>query len=106
MKALSVRQPWAWAIIHAGKDVENRTWGTRYHGPLLIHASKNYDRDGKAFIQRELGIDVPTDGEVRRDHYVYYRPTSRGAGSSAGWSCSVVRTAGISSPRGSSAPWG
>lgn len=23
--ALSVRQPWLWAIIHAGKDVENRT---------------------------------------------------------------------------------
>jgi len=26
MKALSVRQPWAWAILHAGKDVENRDW--------------------------------------------------------------------------------
>lgn len=24
--ALSVQQPWAWAILHAGKDVENRTW--------------------------------------------------------------------------------
>lgn len=24
--ALSVRQPWAWAIIHAGKDIENRSW--------------------------------------------------------------------------------
>ncbi|WP_409188395.1 hypothetical protein [Bradyrhizobium sp. RDM4] len=23
--ALSVRQPWAWAIIHGGKDVENRS---------------------------------------------------------------------------------
>ena len=23
-KALSVRQPWAWAIIHGGKDIENR----------------------------------------------------------------------------------
>jgi len=23
--ALSVRQPWAWAIIHAGKPVENRS---------------------------------------------------------------------------------
>lgn len=26
MKALSIRQPWAWAILHAGKDVENRDW--------------------------------------------------------------------------------
>jgi len=61
MQALSIRQPWAWAIIHAGKDVANRTWGTRYRGPLLIHASKNYDRDGKDWIQRCLGIEVPPD---------------------------------------------
>ena len=40
MKALSVRQPWAWAIMHAGKDVENRTRITRYRGPLAIHATK------------------------------------------------------------------
>lgn len=37
---LTVRQPWAWAIIHAGKDVENRTWSTGYRGDLLIHAGK------------------------------------------------------------------
>ena len=24
MKAISIRQPWAWAILHAGKRVENR----------------------------------------------------------------------------------
>jgi hypothetical protein len=39
MKALSVCQPWAWAIFH-GKDVENRSWSTNHRGPLLIHASK------------------------------------------------------------------
>lgn len=37
--ALSIRQPWAWAVIVLGKDVENRTWRTRHRGPLLIHAS-------------------------------------------------------------------
>lgn len=35
--ALTVRQPWAWCIEH-GKPVENRTWQTRYRGPLAIHA--------------------------------------------------------------------
>jgi len=45
MKAISVRQPWAWAIIHAGKDIENRSWKTNYRGPLLIHAGANYDAD-------------------------------------------------------------
>ena len=38
MKALTVKQPWAWAIIHAGKDIENRGWRTCYRGPLAIHA--------------------------------------------------------------------
>lgn len=38
--ALSIRQPWAWAIIHAGKDVENRDWPTRFRGPVCIHAAK------------------------------------------------------------------
>lgn len=41
MKALSIRQPWAWAILHAGKRIENRDWkGCSYRGPLLIHAAK------------------------------------------------------------------
>lgn len=40
MKALAILQPWAWAIIHAGKDIENRSWPSTYRGPLLIHASK------------------------------------------------------------------
>lgn len=34
VKALSVRQPWAWAIVHAGKDVENRNWPTPHRGRL------------------------------------------------------------------------
>lgn len=38
--ALSIRQPWAWAIINAGKDIENRDWPTRFRGPVAIHAAK------------------------------------------------------------------
>jgi len=40
MKALSIRQPWAWLIMHAGKDIENRDWPTRFRGRVLVHASK------------------------------------------------------------------
>ena len=39
MKALSVRQPWAWAIIHGGKDIENRVWNTRFRGMIAVHAA-------------------------------------------------------------------
>lgn len=38
MKALSVKQPWT-SLIFYGKDIENRTWATKYRGELLIHAS-------------------------------------------------------------------
>jgi len=40
MKAISIRQPWAWLILNAGKDIENRTWSTNIRGRVLIHAAK------------------------------------------------------------------
>ena len=49
-KALSVRQPWAWAILFAGKNIENRSWqavnhGLRQRGRIGIHAAKGMSRD-------------------------------------------------------------
>lgn len=41
MKVLSVCQPWAWALIHGPKRIENRTWPTIHRGPLAIHAGKS-----------------------------------------------------------------
>lgn len=39
-RALSIRQPWAWAILSAGKDIENRSRRVNYRGPICIHAAK------------------------------------------------------------------
>ena len=58
MKALSIQQPWAWAILHAGKDWENRNWGTNYRGPLAIHAGKTVDHDGYDYLARH-GFHAP-----------------------------------------------
>lgn len=44
MKALTIKQPWADAIAHGTKRVENRTWTTRYRGSILIHAGVAYDQ--------------------------------------------------------------
>lgn len=60
MKALSIRQPWAWLIVRpdiadptarkiaasAGflKDIENRDWRTAFRGRFLIHASQGMTR--------------------------------------------------------------
>jgi hypothetical protein len=38
--ALSLRQPWAWCVLHLGKHLENRRWSTDWRGNFLIHASK------------------------------------------------------------------
>ncbi|KQR97674.1 MAG: hypothetical protein J0I33_07650 [Microbacterium ginsengisoli] len=47
MRILTVRQPWAWAIIHGGKDVENRTRNIAgsYRGPVAIHVSGRFAED-------------------------------------------------------------
>jgi len=52
MKALTICQPWAWAIVHGPKRVENRRWPTRYRGPLLIHAGKSHDWLGTDLHER------------------------------------------------------
>ncbi|MEA3054456.1 MAG: hypothetical protein QOG72_3359 [Sphingomonadales bacterium] len=45
-KALSVRQPWAHAIIHEGKTIENRSWQTKLRGTVAIHAGRLADDEG------------------------------------------------------------
>lgn len=51
-RILTVRQPWAWAIIHGGKNVENRSTNIAgdYRGPVLIHAAKAYDADWQSDV--------------------------------------------------------
>lgn len=54
---LSVRQPWAWAIFHADKDVENRDWAScRYRGSLAIHAGLGCTRDEYASAVESIGL--------------------------------------------------
>ena len=48
-KALSVRAPWAWAIMH-GKPVENRDWPTSFRGVIWLH-------QGKTWKQAEINED-------------------------------------------------
>ena len=59
MKALSIRQPWGWAIFNAGKNIENRSRYYKYRGKLLIHSSKKIDPYGYEYL-RSIGI-IPPD---------------------------------------------
>jgi hypothetical protein len=67
MKALSVRQPWAWLIVNSIKDVENRSWKTGYRGPFLVHASKTVDAKSWALAAEtceRFGMRLPARDEV------------------------------------------
>lgn len=60
MKALSVKQPWAWLIVNGRKDIENRTWATKYRGRVLIHASKKVDTGAIHHLTLKLGVALPS----------------------------------------------
>lgn len=72
--ALSVRQPWAWAIIHAGKDVENRNNEMLCHRgvtlrELAIHASKGMTQKEYIYARefmRGLNVDCPPPDRLHR----------------------------------------
>jgi hypothetical protein len=73
--ALSVRQPWAWALLYAGKDLENRDWrptipGPKQRGWIAIHASKGmtkaYYQEAAAYMRDRLGIICPGPQDLPR----------------------------------------
>jgi len=69
MKALSVRQPYAWAIVAGYKPVENRDWPTRYRGRVLIHAGKREETDDVDGVVRSVAAQTGrTDAEVAKEY--------------------------------------
>lgn len=74
MIALSIQQPWAWAIIHAGKDVENRTWSTNFKGRFLVHAGRKFDWEGARWLDaREhiFNFPVPIRDRIARGEFLH-----------------------------------
>ena len=59
MKALSIRQPWAWLIVNGYKDIENRTWPTNFRGKFLIHAGRKFDHGGHNWVLSNMNIELP-----------------------------------------------
>lgn len=69
MKALSIRPAWAWAIIHAGKDVENRSRRCHYRGRFLVHASLELTRPDYERATEVLGNALEHDVVPREDEF-------------------------------------
>jgi hypothetical protein len=67
--ALSIRQPWAWLILHGGKDIENRSWYTHRRGPILIHASQGMTKaeyQEAQWTAEDNGIELPPFDQLQR----------------------------------------
>ncbi len=72
-KCLSIRQPYAWAIVMGAKDVENRSWKSSHLGRLHIHAGlKEFDEtiveDVTERVARHLRIPISAAREAYRVH--------------------------------------
>lgn len=76
IKALTLHRPWDWAIINAGKDVENRDWPC-YLKPgdyIALHAGKTFDHAGYRFIAdmcAEVRAPWPPTDEQHRAGFIY-----------------------------------
>lgn len=65
MKAITICQPWAWAIAAGHKIIENRPRAWHHRGPIAIHAglSKKWLREGCEFLESR-GIVLPERFEM------------------------------------------
>lgn len=69
IKALTVRNPWAFAIAHTAgpnpKTIENRVWPSSYRDWLAIHAGAALDDDSEHAIARVAELaQVPVEQVV------------------------------------------
>jgi hypothetical protein len=90
VKALSIRQPWAWLIVRPDivgddhrmaayangsiKDIENRDWRTDFRGRFLVHASKGMTREeyesGVDMLWLDPGVEPPSFEAMQRGGFV------------------------------------
>ena len=98
MKAISIRSPWWWFILHGGKDIENRDWPTSYRGDVLIHASKFF---GKAEIVEDFDF---ARGIAMREGRTLPGPVTLGDFKAAG-GCLVGRARIVGCVSSSDSPW-
>lgn len=59
MRALTLYRPWAFAIVHGPKRIENRDWAPPpgVMGKFIaIHAGNTFDRDGEAFVVDQMKL--------------------------------------------------
>ncbi len=74
MKALTLTQPWATLVATGEKRFEPRSWGTKYRGPLAIHAARAFPRHA-----RDLCATWPFAEVLERHGFPSYKHLIGGA---------------------------
>lgn len=69
MKALTVRQPWAWAIGIGVKPLENRSRRFHHRGPLLIHAGLHEETGMVDHVLELIADETGTAVSLLRNAY-------------------------------------
>lgn len=69
--AITIKQPWAWAIAAGYKKIENRTWQTKFRGPIYIHAGcalahADSIKTCSLLLRCRHGTDVPSVATLTR----------------------------------------
>jgi hypothetical protein len=59
LKALSIKQPWAWLIVNGYKDIENRNTLKNFRGDFLIHAGLQFDKE--CMHKLDFDLIIPDD---------------------------------------------
>lgn len=58
MKVITIKQPWASLIVNGYKKYEFRSWKTKFRGEVLIHSSKQQDKEMMKRFEK-LNLDYP-----------------------------------------------
>lgn len=75
VRCLTLWQPWAFAVVHGSKAIENRPWHPwgrstppgRRVTHVLIHAGQRYDVEREAAVMEGLGVTILPPEAHRRD---------------------------------------
>jgi hypothetical protein len=73
-KAITIRQPWAHAVIQGWKPIENRSWPTKVRGTVAIHAAQRaedkefFDFIHKKGLEAQIALDTGGYGLAQAQH--------------------------------------
>lgn len=64
MKTITIKQPWANLICSGVKDIENRTWPTKFRGRVLVHAGAKSSKSFNFSYEQSMAMKDIIDDDT------------------------------------------